>query len=495
MKSLDGFLKAGGTVISCGPALAMVNGRCSADGEKLALHGGWRQVKPEKLAIELAPSLDRDRTAIHREHGDKGILFHQRRQLDDGELVLLVNTSIEAPSKGFVESRQKGAEVWDCRSGGISLYPCQVEVRSIKLSFELPPCGSLLLFLASKANEQSSTAGAQTAGGPTVKASVKPTTVAAVGELKVRRLEPNVLTLDYLDVAAGGETLKNAYFYRANQFAFQKNGMPRNPWDSAVQFKEELISKKFPPGSGFTATYRFTVAGEVPQPLWIVIERPDLYRIACNGKPVAARPGQWWLDQQFGKINITAEAKTGENAVTLEASPMNIYDELEPAYLLGDFALKPAEKGFAIAPPVPLTVAPSSAGGGWNQQGCPFYSAGVSYSQTFEIQAPSGRYAVSVPSWYGSVAKVIVNGKLAGHLTSQPWEVDVTGEIQAGTNTVEVVVIGTLKNTLGPHHAGKLRGRAWPDTFHQGPKSPPPGDAYDTIGYGLFAPFTLSRCE
>ena len=35
---------------------------------------------------------------------------------------------------------------------------------------------------------------------------------------------------------------------------------------------------------------------------------------------------------------------------------MTIYHELEPAYLLGDFALKAADSGFVIVPPRPLDV-------------------------------------------------------------------------------------------------------------------------------------------
>ncbi|MGW8256711.1 MAG: hypothetical protein ACWGMZ_04420, partial [Thermoguttaceae bacterium] len=71
-----------------------------------------------------------------------------------------------------------------------------------------------------------------------------------------------MLTLDYVDIAAGGKTEKNIYFYLANQFAFRQNGLHRDPWDSAVQFRDEIISKKFPPDSGFTATYRFTIEGQ-----------------------------------------------------------------------------------------------------------------------------------------------------------------------------------------------------------------------------------------
>jgi hypothetical protein len=494
---MENWVWHGGSVLCCGEPPALVDGRPSDRVKKLAQERGWQQVKPEELAEKLVPVLGRDGTAIRRAPDDKGILFHHRRRLADGELLLMVNTSIDAPSSGKIESQLKGAEVWDCRTGKIAPYPFTSEAGAIQLSFQLPPCGSLLLFLSEKPLEP---------GRAVVE---RATAVPPSGAISARRLEPNVLTLDYLDVTAGGETRTGLYFHAANQMAFQKNGMERNPWDSAVQFKDELISKKFPPQSGFEATYRFTIEGEVPKPLWIVIERPDLYTVACNGRPVKAAKDSWWLDRAFGKIDITEAARPGPNAVTIQAQPFTIYHEIEPAYVLGDFCLKATQSGFAIVPPGPIAVpeattqgakieklvdssGPGRGGLGWNQQGMPFYAAGVAYQQAFDVPQPKGRYRVVVPSWYGSVAKVLVNGRLAGHLGWQPWECDVTECIQPGPNTIEVVVIGTLKNTLGPHHAGATRGTAWPGMFHQGPRQgPPPGAAYDTIGYGLFAPFAL----
>ena len=255
-----------------------------------------------------------------------------------------------------------------------------------------------------------------------------------------------------------------------------------------MQFKDELITKKFPAGSGFEASYKFAVEGSVPKNLAIVIERPDLYTITCNGKPVTAKKGDWWLDKAFGRIPIAAAARVGENVVTLKAAPFTIYHELEPAYVLGDFALRPADKGFVIAPDQPLQL------GKWNEQGQPFYATGVAYRQKFDADKPAGKYQVFLPGWYGSVAKVNVNGKLAGYITAPPWECDVTKQIKRGGNTVELVVIGTLKNTLGPHHGKPGRGSAWPGMFQNGPKDgPPPGSSYDTIGYGLFEPFVLKQ--
>jgi hypothetical protein len=70
----------------------------------------------------------------------------------------------------------------------------------------------------------------------------------------------------------------------------------------------------------------------------------------------------------------------------------------------------------------------------------------------------------------------------------------VTKLVKKGTNTIEVRVIGTLKNTLGPHHNGPGLGSAWPGSFQRGPESgPPAGDQYHTVDYGLFEPFVLRQ--
>jgi hypothetical protein len=124
----------------------------------------------------------------------------------------------------------------------------------------------------------------------------------------------------------------------------------------------------------------------------------------------------------------------------------------------------------------------------------PFYSAGVAYRQTFNLDQPAGQYRVTLPDWLGSVARVKVNGKPAGHIISPPYQCDVSKHLKQGRNEIEVTVVGTLKNTLGPHHNGPGLGSAWPGMFHQGPANGPPGGSqYSTVGYGLFAPFELSR--
>ena len=421
-----------------------------------------------------------DGFAIRRPKGDRGLLFHHRRKLDDGELVFLVNTSLTNRSTGLIETPCQGIEEWDLNTGRVTDYPFVKQSKGLTARYNLPPSGSLLLFLTTQPR----------AAGPFP--AERTATLRPAGETTVRRVEPNVLPLDYVQITAGGETRTNQYFYQANQFAFQKNGLSRNPWDSAVQFKDELIRQTFPAASGFTARYRFSVAERVPAGLAVVIERPDLYTITCNGQPLQARAGDWWLDKAFGRIPLGEAARAGENVLTLTAAPMTIEHELEPVYLLGEFTLRSAPQGFVIEPDRPL-LPPSGTRLGWNQQGYPFYAAGVAYRQRFDLGPLAGRYRVALPNWYGSVAKVLVNGQPAGYVTAPPWECEVTG-LKPGPNEIEVVVIGTLKNTLGPHHNGPGLGSAWPAMFQHGaPGGQPPGQNYHTVAYGLFAPFELKQ--
>jgi hypothetical protein len=497
MDLLEAYVQAGGVVICCGQSPSYVDGRPSEHGAGAAENTGWKQVEPADVPQMLLDA-SKDGFAIERDTDDKGILFHHRRTLEDGEFLLLVNTSIEVPSSGLVKSAAESIQQWDPATAEISMYPFEKTADRVKARFELPPCGSLLLFLSKKPH-------------PSV---AEPETMTKVlpsqNGLEIRPIEDNVLTLDYVDITAGGVTKKNIYFYKACQFAFIQNGMERNPWDSAVQFRDEFISRTFSPDSGFEATYQFSIERQVPERLFIVIERPDLYSVKCNGKTVVSRASrprskggtpsvqrgqdgrdtEWWLDKSFGKIDIADTAVVGDNAVTITASPFTVYHELESAYVLGTFTLRETDSGFVIAGGSKHALELGS----WKEQGFPFYAAGVCYKQKFNFTRPTGRFLVELDKWYGSVAEIIVNGKSAGYIAYKPWQCDVTDLIKSGENTIEVIVIGTLKNTLGPHHAGTGLGSAWPAMFQQGPETgPPPGKSYHTIDYGLFEPFVLKQ--
>ena len=475
---LEEFLGKGGTGIVCGAPPMCVDGMATDRVAKLAASAGWKKVEPKALPGLLSGMASDSGFRIVRQADDQGILLHHRRQLKDGELLFLVNSSITNGSRGLIESKLGSVEVWDAHTGLAEPYPFESAGTGIRAEFDLPPSGSLLLFISSAKHK------------PFKRAETIATAVDTSEPVAIRGVEPNVLVLDFVDITSGGESLTNAYYYKANQFAFRKNGLPRNPWDSAVQFKDEFIRMTFPDESGFEATYRFQLESDAPTNICAVVERADLYSITCNGAPVQPLPGQWWLDKAFGKIDLSAAVKSGENRLVLKAKPFSILNEIEPVFILGDFKLKPGMQGFTVAKGEPLQL------GAWNDQGRPFFSAGVSYRQRFHLERSKDRYRVHLPSWLGSVARVTVNGKPAGFIAYPPWECDITRLVKTGDNDIEVTVIGTLKNTLGPHHNGPGLGSAWPGMFQKGPESgTPPGNQYSNVGYGLFKPFILQRVK
>ncbi len=131
-------------------------------------------------------------------------------------------------------ARRGGIEKWNLENGSIEPYPFRKVAKGTEADFELSPSGSLLLFLAKEKRE------------PMPVKTGQLMRIEPAGPPAIEAVGPNALTLDYVDITAGGETLERAYVYQANQFAFKQNGMPRDPWDSAVQFKDEIIRQELP---------------------------------------------------------------------------------------------------------------------------------------------------------------------------------------------------------------------------------------------------------
>jgi hypothetical protein len=487
---LSRFLEQGGTVLSCaGSDLpSHVDGRRTAECERLRSSKGWHFVNQmdvvEKVTERCNPTA---RVVLDPDY--KGLVHHHRRQLSDGDIVFITNTSKTSAAKGQVVTRAKGAREVCLDTGAVSgrAVSRQADGQMV-VSFTLPPCGSTLLYL-----DTVDTAATESVSPPGFLSGVTPCVPSgvpiALSNFSIRRLDDNNLILDYVDVEAGGELKTSLYWRQAAEFIFKKNGLQGNPWDHAVQFRDELLKTTFPAESGFRATYHFTVETAVPGRLLAVVERPDLYLITCNDIELKAQPGVWWIDRAFGLLDISGAARVGENTLTLTASPMTVFHEFEAAHIVGDFSIRAAGKGFVISPPMPLGL------GNWSQQGLPLYGHRVMYSATFTLPASTGkRVRVSLPAWSGVVAKVVVNGEEAGVIYRQPMECDITEAVVPGENTVELVMYGSLRNPLGPHLGVGQLNITDPWAWGKGPQfNQPPGRDYYSVGYGLDTPFEVLR--
>jgi len=474
------YLAQDGKVLTFGAPSHFVNGGVTAKVEKLAgeHQKSWIQVSQE-TGLEEIHRLCSQELGFQDPSHFSGLLFHHRRLLKDAELVFLVNTSSQESSVGKFLSRGRSVEQWDPLTGKVLPYSSNRKGGKLEVSFTLPPGGSLLLCLRNQKSQKYE------------EPEYNWKEIGAEKEVAIKPEAPNVLTLDYCDLVIGEKVEKDLYFYDVQLETFKHHGLPRNPWDSAVQYKTNILDQDhFAPNSGFEATYWFTVAlGVNLASLQIVVERPELYRAFINGRQIEPIRDRWWLDRSFGVFDIGAYAVYGKNKITLKVSPFTIHTELEPIYVLGDFRLRNEKKGFEVIPSSELKM------GTWDSQGMPFYSGGVSYLKIFNIGSPDIQkdcYYVKLGDWRGVVAEIKVGNKTAGFIGFHPFELDISEKLSSGANQISVIVYGSLKNTLGPHHNNPPLGMAWPGSFQQGAKGGyPPGSKYSVVGYGLLEDFKL----
>lgn len=415
---------------------------------------------------------------LNFEGKEGGALYHHRRILADGQVIFLANSSLTEFANGSFTTGGTSAVEMNTLSGKIYEYPFQAKENGISLSYSIPPAGSLLLFIPNS----------EISGLPAREKYMSLGDVKSSGPLTVTRKEDNVLMIDFCDLQLSNETFRdqNTYYAADRVYKFYgfKNG---NPWNTSVQFRKNITERDtFGLNTGFTATYHFPIKGEFDfTRLKAAVERPNLWQVSVNGTIVEAEDGKWWLDRSFGLYNIGNLIKTGDNIITLHAAPMKVNAEIEPVYILGNFSVSPATKGWKIEGPTANYTT-----GSWKNEGLPFYSWGISYGKEYKIDSAGGNWKLELGRWNGTIAEVMVNGQKATPIAFPPYQSDVSGLIKPGVNKIEVTIIGSLKNLLGPHHNNPKPGFVSPWIWRD-VRNYPPGNDYQILDYGLFGDIVL----
>jgi hypothetical protein len=86
-----------------------------------------------------------------------------------------------------------------------------------------------------------------------------------------------------------------------------------------------------------------------------------------------------------------------------------------------------------------------------------YFSGHVRYTTTWKLkgkQVPKGRAWLSFPN-VKDIAHVWINGKDCGIAWTAPYEVEITGALQKGKNTIEIEVVNTWHNALRGADQGK----------------------------------------
>lgn len=405
-----------------------------------------------------------------------GNLFHQRRKYKDGQLLFLANSSIEGSNSGTVKIRGKSVVEMDALTGKLQSYSAMEKNGELIIKFNLPPAASLLLFISDKEIKK------YESDNEHINAQI----IQEESPVKVYPLRENAMKIDFCDLYVKGKEFKNIYFSKAADIAFKEYGFEGNPWNSSIQYKRQIVDRDTFQSGDFTVKYYFEAKGNIANnDMKICVERPEIFKVKINGTKISPLPEEWFLDKSFPIYDISKWVKNGKNIVELEVHPMSVFAEIEPIYVLGNFTVFPANIGWIIDMKKPLLEL-----GSWKKQGLPFYSWEVGYKKNYHIEDIQKSHKVSLPSWNGTVCEVVVNGKEAGIIGFEPFELEISDFIKKGENNIEIRVIGSLKNLLGPHFNNPAPGLAspwhWKNIEHD-----IPGNEYQMMDYGLFEDFKL----
>jgi hypothetical protein len=441
VRLLHEFAATGGPVLALEPTPTLVNGRPT---DEPVLPEATRLVTLDDLSDALDELLPFD----VRVPGRPAIWAHHRRA---GEMdwYFLANTDLDAGGVATVHLRSTGRlEAWDPVTGEVRPLPSRQHAGITEVVLDFPPVGSHLLVLH---RDQ-----------PPVL--VAPDTARVVAEIHLEDAwdlvlgGPNALTLDTPQVRVGAE-------------AECKDKGKGNGWSGPMDVLDAHATvAQAGVGSSFSLRFHFDAAVCPPAPVYLVVESPERFHIVVNGQPVPSTDAGWWTDISFRKVDISAAVQAGRNEILLSGTFARD-TELESVYVIGDFGVAGRRlreenrhngqifdryaPDFRLTAPPDRASAQGSAGGldlDLTAQGLSMFAGRVTLRQTVALPPLDGRAVLEIHNLRAAVAHVRVNGQQAGTVAWPPHRVDVSGGLRPGDNVVEIELVGTLRNLLGPHH-------------------------------------------
>jgi hypothetical protein len=353
------------------------------------------------------------------EGDDKGeVLYHLRRDDEDGTLILFLFNSSRENTYDLTLSLggSFSIEAWDPISGEKRNYPSKVSCERTSWSVKLDPIGSALFIL-------------KPGGGAAeclTEELIKVCEISVGGLWKIKRLNPNVLVLDYCR-------------YRV-----------KGAWSDLVPVwmaHNSIVQNGF--GTKFSVRFEFESNINLKdRKLYLVVERPEQFNIYVNGVKVESKADGFWLDWNFPMINVSGLIDKGLNIIELNGT-VDLEPELENIYLLGDFGVKVGAKGSSKIIEEPLNVNL----GDLCQAGYPFYAGEMELSRSLNLNVPeNAKVILQLEGVNTPLAIIYVNGIEAGKAILPPYSVEVASLLKPGENEIKILLVGNLRNALGPLH-------------------------------------------
>ena len=433
------FSDAGGKIIVLGGVPTMVDGF-----ERENVLDGIRYVTAADRT-EVALLTGNDAFSFHSDFFDKALYI--RRRTEDGRgYYFLFNPDCAEPVTGVLHIRGRvRAELWD----GFTKERTPLDLRHTEehthLRLTVPEGGSLMLVTEPTEEKR---CGALASDAATV-------SIPLSNDWQITgRSERNVLLLEFCD-------------YKKGDGAYTDTDYP-------VLAVQQILTGEDYHGP-LTQRFVFHSAEELSD-VSLALEDAEAHTITLNGTPVPTRVQGYYLAKDFEVVPL-GRLRRGRNILELtrEYAPLSklisgigsLFQtrtgcELESVYLLGDFAVnvvsEPVRNGdLRFSRRMLLSKERTCVTGELTREGYPFYAGEITLSKTFTLSGDpaAGEAYLTTEALDACLARVRVNGKEVGVIHSAPYRVSLSGALRTGENRLEVTLVNTLRNLLGPYHNPK----------------------------------------
>ncbi len=463
LKLLADFAAGGGFVGYYGEAPARVDGTPS--NEARDIFAKFRGLEPAEFAEVFSPSARQ--VSLSNPDGEEiAPLLHLLKRADDHLTLFVCNYGTEFLDNhmdyGLVRDRkldfqdvrvavnaQDGLQVCELDLANGALSRIDAEYRNGRYIFQtaFTALGSRLFFFAADEKSAAGKPAAITPPGP-----VAASTALPKAGWKVCPDDFNVLVLDHATWRIKGGTESKRCFIlsiddelRGLLGAKPRGGSMIQPWLSLEKTPERELDLEL--------KYEFSCR-EVPDTdCFLAMERPELYEISVNGRPLTQEDCGYWCDVSLRRVRLPAEYfQTGDNTMILSCRFHQYLPGLESAFLLGDFGVD-SDGSTLLATPKTLSL------GDWCSQGFCNYAGNLTYSISLLHQEKPGRsFSLEIPDWRGVALMVRLNGNNPRMLPWPPYSLNVDSELKEGRNILEITVLGHRRNSHGPFYLAEK----WP---------------------------------
>jgi len=443
-KMLSEFLEAGGALIFVDPVPDFVDAEPGNGAKELAAEAVQVPMERGALVDALSAVSGIQRVSIAKENGEEfnNSLYMLRHDPDTGRFIVFICHTKQDESSGELVVKMPGkgqAQEWDPQTGEIFLADTGVTQDGVEIKTELPGNGSRIFVVDPNPDSELK---------PRKKHEEIRREAIELDEWPILRDEPNAFPLDVAEYSIDGgewqgplEILKLDRAVREAAGLRPRGGQMVQPWAQTTPPEAKVVP--------LSLRYRFNVEAIPEGPCHLVIEEPERYQIALNGNELMVDEDEgWWIDNSFRRIRVAPWLlKKGANELTLKTDYGPTHG-LEALYLTGEFGFQ-WDGTRAEITELPRTLAL----GDWVAQGFACYTSAISY--VTNIQNPivdDQRLILELPAWEGVLVKVRVNSQSVGAIAWPPYEIDITDALKPGENRLEIEVMSSRRNLLGPLH-------------------------------------------